>query len=139
MKPGYWILDPDHRPVPADLLTWGRMFGRADRHVAHTELPNGYTVSTVFLGIDHGWDDEGPPILFETMTFPSDERQLQARYATWDEAVIGHNLMVEQVRGWTSRHITHFFSALRWRMRHWPLVGVFWRMSRFVKKQRSRA
>lgn len=52
-------------------------------------------VSTVFLGIDHGWD--GIPLWFETMTFgPVGEHCW--RYTTWDEAERGHAAMVRQVR-----------------------------------------
>jgi hypothetical protein len=45
-------------------------------------------VSTVFLGIDHGFGDD--PILFETMVFGGEYDGIQKRYSTWDEAVEGH-------------------------------------------------
>jgi hypothetical protein len=55
-------------------------------------------VSTVFLGIDHGFG-EGPPLIFETMVFASerhlDERDCQ-RYSTESEAVTGHHEMVKK-------------------------------------------
>ena len=65
-----------------------------DRRVAR-DVFGDVTVSTVFLRIDHSFSDEGPPILFETMIFcgPHDEKQW--RYATWDEAVEGHQAAVE--------------------------------------------
>lgn len=57
-------------------------------------------VSTVWVGIDR-WSsalDDGPPLIFESVVFdgalPSEERA----YATRDEAVAGHRLLVEQVR-----------------------------------------
>ena len=41
-----------------------------------------WSVSTVFLGMDHNWRREGPPILFETMVFGGRYAGLQLRYAT---------------------------------------------------------
>lgn len=61
--------------------------------VARTELDDGRYVSTVFLGLDHQWG-EGPPLLFETMVFP--ECEDYERYATWDEAVAGHDQVVAE-------------------------------------------
>jgi hypothetical protein len=64
--------------------------GKEVWRVAETELPNG-RVSTVFLGFDHNWYPEGPPILFETMVFlNNDDSQEQRRYATWEQAEAGH-------------------------------------------------
>jgi len=54
-------------------------------------------VSTVFIGLDHGWG-EGPPILFETMIFGGKHDQFQERYPTWDEAVAGHEAAVRMVK-----------------------------------------
>lgn len=65
--PRFYILDADGNPVRVpDALTWGRWFEKAERHVAWTEIGE-WTVSTVFLGLDHNYADEGPPVLFETM------------------------------------------------------------------------
>lgn len=74
-----------------------RRAGRADDcRVARTEI-DGVRVSTVFLGIDHGYDT-GEPILFETMVFGGELDQEQERYCTWDEAERGHEAMVRRVR-----------------------------------------
>ena len=59
-------------------------------------------VSTVFVGLDHGYDRRGPTTLFETMTFgrggdPEDDWDC-VRYSTWAEAQLGHDRMVERVR-----------------------------------------
>ena len=63
--------------------------------VEKTELFGGeIVVSTVFLGLDHGWGD-GPPVLFETLVFPDTKRM--DRYCTWDEAVAGHERIVALV------------------------------------------
>lgn len=95
---------------------WGRWFQTAERHVAQTTLPmddDGTTawVSTIFLGLDHGYTMNGPPVVFETMVFiqvPEGRRHSQEadfddecetfnRYATWDEAAAGHERIVATV------------------------------------------
>jgi hypothetical protein len=47
-------------------------------------------VSTVFLGIDHGWSPDEPPVVFETMIFGGPESEYQERYSTEAEAIEGH-------------------------------------------------
>jgi hypothetical protein len=66
-------------------------------------------VSTVFLPIDHGWIDwryAGPdyrPVLFETMVFGygDGDDEFQWRYRTEAEALAGHAIILEAVRGET--------------------------------------
>jgi len=54
-------------------------------------------VSTVFLHLDHSWGD-GPPVLFETMVFGDDtEDERQERYFTWDQAMKGHQAIVDEL------------------------------------------
>ena len=53
-------------------------------------------ISTVFLGIDHGFN--GRILLFETMVFGGEFDQDQDRYETWDEAEKGHKFMVDKVK-----------------------------------------
>jgi hypothetical protein len=105
----FYILDQDHQLIPIDDLVVWTQFLENGRHVAKTNL-NGLLVSTVFLGLDHAWN--GPPQLFETMIFdegtvlPSEYfekisewcQDYQMRYATWDEAVKGHEQVVMIIR-----------------------------------------
>lgn len=74
---------------------------RGDRHVAD-EMIGDTRVSTVFLGIDHQFGD-GPPLLFETMVFSSNQDldEYCDRYATWDQAAAGHQKIVAMVRAGT--------------------------------------
>ena len=81
-----------------DIEQRARQFDRENRVVKQEQLPNGKWVSTVFLGIDHSFGG-GPPLLFETMVFPSKEnfRDLgMDRYTTWEEAEKGHKKMVKK-------------------------------------------
>ncbi len=94
---GKYIL-VDHIPVPEpDLLKWGRWMKVADRHVGVT-MVEGIRVSTVFMGLDHGWG-EGPPILFETMIFGGEHNDdYQTRCCTWEEAEKMHTVAVSAAK-----------------------------------------
>lgn len=80
--------------------------GTDARRVAETTLPGGVWISTVLLGLDHGFMS-GRPIIFETMVFaPPRENELGdeldcVRYATKQEAEAGHEVMVTKWTGWT--------------------------------------
>lgn len=75
-----------HEPIPAiNLLAWAQWFETADRRVAETII-GAVRVSTVFLGIAHGIDHRGKPLLFETMVFGGPLDGHTDRCATWDEA-----------------------------------------------------
>jgi hypothetical protein len=94
---GNYILGIDGRtPVKCDdVLEWAKHFNKEERTVQKTKIGN-VEVSTVFLGIDHRFTEDGPPILFETMIF-GDKRfeDFQERYCTYDEAIAGHKEAIE--------------------------------------------
>jgi hypothetical protein len=92
----WYTLDENHNilragtyPVDKD---WGRIVGKT--MIGET------LVSTVFLGLDHGYGQHASPVLFETMVFgPADPNQyIQERYCTWDEALKGHEEIVSMLR-----------------------------------------
>lgn len=84
-------------PVPEpDWEKWGDWFELASRVVRQDMVGNVF-VSTVFLGLDHGWR-EGPPVLFETMIFGGPRAQETHRYCTWDEAEAGHKRILEELK-----------------------------------------
>lgn len=66
------------------------------RRIAHTIVSPRVSVSTVFLGLDHSFRD-GPPLLFESLVFGGKDNELMNRYATYDEAVTGHNRIVQRL------------------------------------------
>ena len=65
---------------------------------------NGVLVSTVFLGLDHNYNSEGPPVLFETMTFTKRRQsskkfdQLQWRYCEKAAAERTHERIVKTLK-----------------------------------------
>ena len=87
-------------PVPEpELLAWARWYeeNRESCQVALTKI-HGFTVSTVFLGLDHRFHGGGPPILFETMVFGDGKGDDMERCTTWAEAEQMHKRMVARVR-----------------------------------------
>lgn len=65
--------------------------------VARDKITNTCTVSTVFLGLNHSFDDR-EPILFETLVFGGPLDGDMKRYATYDQAERGHAKVVAEVR-----------------------------------------
>jgi hypothetical protein len=122
---GRYVLNQHHEPVPVkDLFLWAAWFEEDETRIVKqdtvTELGElvspfkSVFVSTVFLGLDHNFMEKGPPILFETMVFGGPFNHTMWRYATWDEAVKGHEQLVKMVRdpSWLFRQIK--FNIKRW-------------------------
>ena len=113
----------DGKPILADemmgaTLKWALLFENEPRTVHKTLTPYGESLSTVFLGLDHNFSHQGPPLIFETMLFaprkanpkirgeweaedktirtlfPHD--QLQIRYSHEDEAKERHEALMLQ-------------------------------------------
>lgn len=94
MTTRYYRLD-GHEPVPCSVTEWGTAFeNMSARRVALTELPHGVVVSTVFLGLDHSFAEEGSPILFETCVFGLDGSDVMERCSTWAQAEAQHERIV---------------------------------------------
>lgn len=90
----YFVLQ-DKQPVPEpDMHEWSLWFETADR-VVKQEMVDVFFVSTVFLGIEHGLNEEGLPFLFETMTFLNGEDVSVIRAVDWDGALANHLQEVE--------------------------------------------
>lgn len=100
-----------HIPIPCySLLQWAEWMQNSDRRVKlhkvkqRVRLEDGVVemqqvnVSTVFLGIDHGFLGDAPPILFESMIFGGWADEYQIRYCTWADAVEGHYELLNKVR-----------------------------------------
>jgi hypothetical protein len=94
-RPNYfWIIDANHNVRCVDTMEeWTEYFESGTRIIARTGDDH-IRVSTVFLGLNHNWKGHGPPILFETMIFGGEHDDYQVRYATYDEAIAGHQAAV---------------------------------------------
>ena len=74
--------------LPGDVVRAGMGFQVADSDVG------GRRVSTVFMGIDHSFG-EGPPLLWETMTFPDGD--ICERYSSHQDALEGHERICREI------------------------------------------
>ena len=99
---GRYILDADTYPVPEpDLLTWARWLERSENRItARTEIARDVVVSTVFLGLAS--NDEGEPLLWETMIIGGPHAGRQRRDASKADALIAHELAVLIAKGKTT-------------------------------------
>ena len=89
----------DCEPVATDNIhVWAGWMAKNTRTVAKTSV-GAADVSTVFLGLDQSFGFSQVPILFETMIFGGPHDEYQERYATLEEAMLGHERAVALVRG----------------------------------------
>lgn len=100
-----YILNGKQPVLCEDFMQYAKWWETADRHVNKTDLPDGTQVSTVFLGLDHGYSHMNgePPLVFETMIFGGEHDGYQERYSTWEEAESGHQKAVELIFGVESK------------------------------------
>ena len=92
----HWIL-VGQTPVPADLMTWAVWLETNDRRVMFTRVLDTVDVSTIFLGLDHGFSPHAP-LLFETMAFwPGSDSHETRRCSTWLQAERQHERVVREV------------------------------------------
>jgi hypothetical protein len=82
----YYSLDENNQPVPCSRP--------AIQPLKQTKVGD-RVVSTVFLSINHAFDD-GPPVLWETMVFPEGDCR---RYTTHKDALEGHEELVRALQG----------------------------------------
>jgi hypothetical protein len=85
----------DWQGQPISVEQWVRLF-EDERHIGDDHIGDVH-VSTVYLGLNHRWDD-GPPHIFETMIFGGDHDEWCWRYSTEAQARKAHAAIVEAVR-----------------------------------------
>jgi hypothetical protein len=88
--------DRNGNPITVEKL--GLLFGNKGYcRVDFTEVGES-RVSTVWLGMDHGYDEEGLPVIFETMVFNGQHDNYCERYTAETEAKAGHKRIVEALK-----------------------------------------
>ena len=94
--------DRDGNPIGAEmamLLRYGNEGTVSDYARIGLDEFDGVKVSTVWLGLDHNLGLHGEkPLIFETMIFGGDHSEDCYRYSTKEEALDGHNTVVENLR-----------------------------------------
>ena len=91
-----YILKDKIPVVEPDLHKWGSWMEQRDKRRIDKTMVGDVKISTVFLGIDHGYD--GRVELFETMIFGGNHDQYCDRYATWTQSKKGHKRAVLLVK-----------------------------------------
>lgn len=99
--------DKQGNKIP-ELLEWAKLFEDREYKIVQqdTTADGKYFVSTVWLGLNHEWDENKPPLIFETMVFGAKKKgdRLgrdvdQVRYSTLEQAIKGHAEMMNKWRG----------------------------------------
>lgn len=93
----------DRQGNPIGLKEWAAKLGDVEYKRVGSDTVGPVWVSTVWLGLDHGFGGSAP-LIFETMTFPSGTDTSQEwrdlymhRYSTEEDAKLGHALLVEKL------------------------------------------
>ena len=82
------------------MMEWAQKFDDHEYKVVAQHWVRGWMVSTVWLGLDHGFGMSGPPVIFETMVFPPGDEaggdgviaeRYCERYPTEAAAQAGHD------------------------------------------------
>lgn len=99
--------DQDGNPITLDQWGWLLQRGEEYRRLAEDHVGS-YWVSTVWLGLNHGYMPNQPPLIFETMVFATANSEPDfssppecKRYSTREAALAGHAELVTLIRATT--------------------------------------
>jgi hypothetical protein len=92
-RPGFATLLPDGRILECTMEEWAKVMA-TPRRIAQSNI-SGVVVSTVFIGVNFGLT---APLWFETLVLGGALDGLCDRYASLDDAVIGHDMIVTTIK-----------------------------------------
>lgn len=99
----WYILNENNEPVPEpNVLVAAQFLESGNRSVAQDSIGDAH-LSTVFLCLDHSMGRPGP-ILYESMWFGGPNDGDLRRYRTREEALAGHQEMLNEVAGYAAIH-----------------------------------
>ena len=90
----------DRKGEPLDVHHWADLFGDDGYRTIAQHWARGWMISTIWLGLDHGFGHGHMPLIFETMIFPPGDaaskdgawaEEYQERYSTEEAAHAGHD------------------------------------------------
>jgi hypothetical protein len=99
----WYILTADNQPVAVSVREASKWIEENPTKkqigfdILEDENGNEISVSTVFLGLDHSWDNKGL-ILWETMIFGGINDQYQERYNSYEDALEGHQRAIDLIK-----------------------------------------
>lgn len=88
----------DREGKQIDAREWVRLFKSDEYKRVALDAVGPVRVSTVWLGLDHSFNGDSAPLIFETMVFEGDSDGDCERYTTLTEAQRGHEAMLAKVR-----------------------------------------
>lgn len=91
----HYVLNEKGEPLAQpDVVRWAQWFEKSNRRVARTTV-GPYEVSTIFLGLDHGWGC-AVPVLWETMVFRGNSSDIEMDRCSGnrEQAMAMHEKMV---------------------------------------------
>lgn len=88
----------DRAGLPISLAEWSRLMTIMDYKRVALDHVGSLEISTIWLGLDHGyWSKQ--PLIFETMVFGgSKDQEICERYSTEELALAGHREIVTLIR-----------------------------------------
>ena len=126
-----------------DCLEWAKMFedkikdGSDYRIVKQEYTWMRFWVSTVWIGLDHPFWENQPPLIFETMVFSRNKSDLDMeRYTTEKQAINGHRKMVKK---WSNPFyvIYKVLDNKTWRLQ-WEVEKLIKKLKRDKKKEEKK-
>lgn len=97
----WYLLDEDKQPYSVPIELYLKLHEDMSMKQTAIDLVDDVRISTVFLGMDHGWNiNNNPnykPILWETMIFGGEHSDYQERYTSHKDALEGHKKALELV------------------------------------------
>jgi hypothetical protein len=97
-RPRYYTINHLHEIKPCGIEEWAIWFEHnfgGPLHFMFKTYAEDIEVSTVFLGIDHNFFGDGPPLIFETMVFRDGLGDEMMRCSTWEQAQEQHREMCQ--------------------------------------------
>ncbi len=82
---------------PIDLITYGLLHRDQEYVIIRKTIYINAKVSTVWLGINHNFDPNGTPLIFESMIFGGEHTEYQDRYETEEQAIAGHQRIITAI------------------------------------------
>jgi len=94
----WYNLDENNQPVECTIREHIAWLDKNPERKAVKQISVGDTyISTVFMGLDHGWKTR-IPVLWETMIFGGKHDGYQKRYTSHEDALIGHKIAINLVK-----------------------------------------
>ena len=95
-----YVLDAEGNPIREDdQTTWNAFMRDADRRRVALDAAGKWTVSTVFMGMDHDVVGSGPPVLWKTMVFgPLPWGGFSCWFSNRWRALSQHDQLAERIR-----------------------------------------